>query len=551
MKEHSTYTHQEGQRGAGVRWQVTAELQPQAPLNGQTDIRDYGIYATSRGDTRVALGYQNIGGVLNAATDAEAADKNKKYGQRNGDFPMDIRYNGGPEELPVPQSGVYVPEVTEPIEKQFKYLSALRGGESIKLWTPADIRETEGVMIAPYINDSQTEQHIVADLGAETHGFPGEMVDTLKNKGTFREIVDKIDTGTLRVPDYRLTTLDDVRRAAADMLDFEKKLYQDLAMPDYTKGIVIQSVNSDGGFGSVLVKQAKSPDGKDVMHVIKDGTLASVKDGLSTENWMTSFSEAQAYLNTVIDGNKEDGVVVSRFIEHDDSPGGSVVVINGKVVGLGWNGQVIEEGSNACVGTGTYEPKTPLARRIQDEYEGQSILDTQAILEEAARMTGVDLSHVNGNGGIDFMIPSAREYELQMRRHQSPKWKGPEPSAYAVECNARGTNWTDAVKLTMWMHGDGQTVRNMQRRIDEGIQTYDAIPLPEGVTGDAVRDVLLEKYGDYKETEKGLTIVRMVPPTTEGIQPTIGVVMHKEIAVKRTELAQSLQALHGKSEHKL
>lgn len=532
------------QSGDHSHWEVSHEP---APLHraGLRDVKDFGIYATDRQDTSTTLGYHNVRGVLNAATDDEAREKSTIYGSRNGDFPLDVRLNGGSAEVPTPQTGVFVPEATQPIQDQFAYLSALRGGDPIELWTPQDVRAANGgVLIAPYINDPRTERYITNELGAEAFGLPSSMVEVLKNKATFREIIDKSNMDTLRVPDYTTTTLENVQSAATSMLNFQETLYKDLDMKDYPRGVVIQSVNSDGGFGSVMVKQSTDKNGKDVIAVVKDGELATEIPGLERSNWVAAFGEAQEYLGNVIDGEKEDGVIVSRFVEIDDSPGGSVVVINGEVVGLGWNGQLINEGSNACVGTGTYVPKTKHARSIQENYEEQSVVDTQTILKQAARISGVDLSRVNGIGGVDYMLPSAREQELQEKRNKSKKWNGPKPSVYAVECNARGTNWTDAVKLLMYMYGDKQTVHNMKKRIAEGIKTYDTLPLLPGVTGAEVREEALARYADYRITKEGLTIVRMVPPVVKGVLPSLGVILHQDPAEKRKEIDGMMHTIY-------
>jgi hypothetical protein len=511
-------------------------------LSPEKDIRDLPIYATANPQIELTLGYHNIGSVINAATATVVRNKEETYTPRNGDYPLNVRLKGTDKRIPIPETGVFVPEITEPIADQFDYLSRLRG-EHITLWTPSAVRRRPNVMIAPYINDPLTEAMITQDLGAEAFGLESTVAEILKNKKSFREIVEQLDMETLRVPDYRATTLDDIQASALDMLCFEEKLYDDLDMQDYTRGVMIQSVNSDGGFGSVMIKENKD---KNQIQVVQDGELATVIKGTSREKWEDAFADAQNYLGSVVNGSKTDEVLVSRYVEHDDSPGGSVIIIDGQIADLGWNGQLINDGSNACVGTGTYTPKTEKASIMQDEYETQSVQDTKRILERAAEIAGIDFAMVNGFAGLDFMIPSAREQELQKRRYRSPKWNGPKPSAYAVECNARSTNWTDAVKMIMYMYGDDQTVNNMQKRIGEGIQTYDALPLREGVTGEEMRAALLEKYGDYKQTKSGLIVARMIPPIAAGETATIGVIVHKDVAEKRKEIDNIAQTIWEK-----
>ena len=139
-----------------------------------------------------------------------------------------------------------------------------------------------------------------------------------------------------------------------------------------------------------------------------------------------------------MDQEKETRIVISRYIDMVDSPGMSVVIMDGRIESLGWNGQLQQNGSKACIGTSTYKPANASLARLQKIYEGQTLAYFEAILRRAAQKCGVDFASMRGVANIDIMLPSELEEMLQKKR-------GYKPSHYVAECNPRWTNYTDAI----------------------------------------------------------------------------------------------------------
>jgi hypothetical protein len=164
----------------------------------------------------------------------------------------------------------------------------------------------------------------------------------------------------------------------------------------------------------------------------------------------------------------------------------SVVIMQGKVESLGWNGQLQKKGSKACVGTSTYLPKTPYVERMQQEYEAQTAVFFEALLRKTAQKCGIDFPSIRGVANLDIMIPGETEARLQRRRKQ--------PAAnYLAECNPRWTNYTDAIMTVLGANRKEPTISNMRAVIQAGICTFDKHPLPQNVDPRIVRAEIAQR----------------------------------------------------------
>src|SRR5438477_218815 len=155
-------------------------------------------------------------------------------------------------------------------------------------------------------------------------------------------------------------------------------------------------------------------------------TEIHMRDALGAQPWGLPGNITHALKNKA-------RIVISRYIDLADSPGMSVVIINGQVESLGWNSQLQKKGSKACIGTSTYLPRNPHLQRMQQQYEEQTAAFFETFLRMTARKYGVDFASIRGVANVDIMIPGELEQKLQRVRKQ--------PVAnYLAECNPSWTN---------------------------------------------------------------------------------------------------------------
>ncbi len=171
---------------------------------------------------------------------------------------------------------------------------------------------------------------------------------------------------------------------------------------------------------------------------------------------------------------REARIVISRYLDLADSPGMSIVIMDGQVESLGWNSQLQKNGSKACIGTSTYRPKNAFLARLQQEYEGQTAAVFEMLLRKTAQKFGVEFASLRGVANIDIMLPGKLEERLQEKR-------GQKPVRYIAECNPRWTNYTDAIMTVIGANRKEQTINTMKTVIKEGIATIDKYHLPENV----------------------------------------------------------------------
>ncbi|MGZ3645607.1 MAG: hypothetical protein ACXVCM_17355 [Ktedonobacteraceae bacterium] len=429
---------------------------------------------------KLGVGYHNIGtGVLRASNKATVEYVEEHYGQRCGHLPLDAQ-----------KVCVLVNAHADEDALHLKYLSRLYGKE-ISAITPFELQQQQKhylaseMLVVPYINVPETEKRIQADLRAESWGLRGDVVSLLKNKADFYQFVDELEFNGFRTPDYCIAHLTDLSEEALHFMNEIQELVIKVGIPHYPLGIMLRAAESDGNYGCCLVYEHHKR-----VRVVPNGDATQA---VSYSSWKEALAVSQKHLADTMDQDKETRIVISRYIDMLDSPGMSVVILDGRIESLGWNGQLQQNGSKACVGTSSYKPANASLARLQYRYEGETLAYFEAILRRAAQKCGVDFASMIGVANIDIMLPSDLEQMLQKKR-------GYKPTHYVAECNPRWTNYTDAIMTIIGVNRKKQTINNMKSVIQEGIATFDKFYLPDDINVQEVRECIFQKDEELQQS---------------------------------------------------
>lgn len=458
---------------------------------------------------QVGVGFHNVGitGSLRASNNDVAKEAEATYLGRCGHLPLQAK-----------KVGVLV-EPPAPVEfcRQLAYLSHLFGKEiepmsfaAVHAARQVSTQATPGQapLVVPYINVPEAEALIQSTLGAQTWGFPGKMVHLLKNKADFYQLLDTYHreagthelTDAFQIPDYRIAAVDALPNVALCLLREIEALYTQAGLAGrYPLGLVLRAAESEGNRGSCLVFEHARQ-----IKVVQTGKVKEEKGGnqiASFAHWADALQSAQQRLVATMNTEKEDRVVISRYLDVMDSPGMSVVVIDGQAASLGWNGQlqrVAGACGTACLGTSTYLPQTAALRHAQEQYEERAATFFLDVLRYTAARCGIPFNTLRGIANIDLMIPGDCEHYLRQQCKQAP-------ALYLAECNPRWTNYTDAIMTVLGASRRVATIQNMRTAIQEGICTIDAQPLPAQLDPAIVRECLVER--DTELQQRGLRII--------------------------------------------
>ena len=340
------------------------------------------------------------------------------------------------------------------------------------------------MLVVPYINVPETEKRIQADLRAESWGLRGDVVSLLKNKADFYQFVDEFEFDCFRTPDYRIAHIENLSEEALLFMNEIHEIVIKAGVPHYPLGVMLRAAELDGNYGCCLVYEHHNR-----VKVIPNGDAAQSAYYVS---WKEALAVSQLHLTETMNQEKETRIVISRYIDMLDSPGMSVVILDGRIESLGWNGQLQLNGSKACVGTSSYRPINPTLARLQHIYEEQTFVYFEAVLKRAARKCGVDFASMRGVANIDIMLPSDLEETLQKKR-------GSKPTHYVAECNPRWTNYTDAIMTIIGVNREKQTINNMKSVIQGGMATIDKFYLPDDVDIQEVRECIFQVDEELKQ----------------------------------------------------
>jgi hypothetical protein len=431
----------------------------------------------------IGVGFHNINGILRFSNPAFVAKLASHYGERCGHIPLDAE-----------RLRVLVEDATPAVESHMAYLSQLCGKE-IKAVTLSSLSEEvvpgERPLVVAYVNVPEAGQHVQEMVDAKMWGLPSSMVHLLKNKAEFYSLADEMEPDGFRAPDYTVTVLDELPSTAWNFLARVEEIYSLAGLTStYPLGIVLRAAESDGNYGSCLL-------------YARDNAVLAVRDGDADvieayPDWRSALLAAQSSLAATMNVLKENRIVISRFIDMLDSPGLSVVLLDGHSESLRWNGQLQGLDSKACVGTSTYLPATPHLQTLQQRHEEQTAHFFTALLQRTAQKCNIDFSTIRGLANIDIMLPGAAEVELQRKRKQTP-------ANYLAECNPRWTNYTDAIMVIIGTNRKEPTIGNMQTVIQQGISTIDKFSLPISLDPSVVRDAIYEL--DTRLKQNGTRII--------------------------------------------
>jgi len=440
---------------------------------------DTALFASSN-PTNVGVGFHNVGsGVLRASNEVMVKYVEHHYGERCGHLPL----NAG-------NIRVLVDQYTTDICTQLDYLSQLFG-KTVAPQTLDELRaEQENTaepapLIVPYINVPETETYLLDALGSQPWGLPGKMTHALKNKVNFYQLAGEFGLQGFCPPDYTVSNIYDLTRTAAAFLSKVEEIYKQAGVAAaYPLGVMLRAAESDGNYGCCLVYENHHG-----IVVVPNGDADQAQ---RCAHWQEALDKSQQHLAATMNPQKEARIVISRYIDFEDSPGMSVVVMDDHVESLGWNGQLQKEGSKACIGTSTYIPKNLHLQRLQQQYEGQTTAFFETFLRKTAQKCDINFASIRGVANIDIMIPGELEQRLQKSRKQPAE-------NYLAECNPRWTNYTDAIMTVLGTNRKAQTVNNMKAVIQAGICTFDKYPLPDRVDPQIVRACIAERDSVLKQ----------------------------------------------------
>ncbi|GCE23971.1 hypothetical protein [Dictyobacter kobayashii] len=426
----------------------------------------------------IGVGFHNIGsGILRASRSAMIRTVEAHYGERCGHIPLNAE-----------KVRIHVTSHNEAIHTQVAYLSALFG-KDIQATTSAELRQeqqelpAEATLVVPYINVPESERVIQSEMGAISWGLPSAMVTLLKNKANFYHLLDEYELPGFQTPDYRIANIATLPQEALDFLAYIEELVARAGLTNYPSGIMLRAAESDGNYGCCLLYNYKNS-----IILVPNGDAELTQ---SYTNWPEALGAAQYTLLETMDVEKETRVVMSRYIDFSDSPGMSVVIMNGRIETLRWNGQLQKEGSKACIGTGNYKPKNAAIARMQQIYEDQTIACFEQLLRQTAQRYGYDFSTLRGVANIDIMLPSPLEEQLQ-------KSRGQQSALYIAESNPRWTNYTDAILTVLGANRQPPTINSMRNTIQNRIQAIDKYYIPKQVDPHQLRERIADKDEQLK-----------------------------------------------------
>ena len=463
---------------------------------------------------QLGLGLHNIGsGVLRYSHEDVKKTVQDYYAQRCGHLPLNAK-----------TVGMLVDEITEDIRSQAAYLSQLYGRE-IKLLTHEDLKKLKTKpLIVPYILVPEVEEQF-SKIDANMWGIPGKLTHVLKNKSEFYRMVNVLKVDDFRVPDYQTAYLAEVIPYTKAFLKKIEDMYTEADVRNtYPVGVMLRAADEDGNFGSSLLYEK----GKYVV-MIPNGEIS---DARVYGNWEEALVNSKRILAAAMQTQKEPRVVVSRYIDVVDSPGLSVVILNGSVFSLGWNVQTQKEPSRNPVVAGTYRPKDPILKGLQEKYETYSAKVLEKYLRKTAERCKIDFNAIEGIANIDLIIPSALEKKFQEKR-------GNKIDFYFAECNPRWTIYSDAVVTVLGARKLDATVNNMLKVIKEGIAIVDNYKLPSTIDPRSVRDLIYQK--DQELQKQGTRIICRM--TTN----PMGVIFAGDIELAQLEMKSIVKSLHSQN----
>lgn len=520
-------------------------------------LRNQNLYVPSGTRFDIGVAHPNVADLVELDPKTEYKIKGK-YGHRFGHIPRggqveailieDPKLTSDPEGQRVLTLG------NRNTEKQARYIGELSGdSERFRLYTPSalSVEADNGndILIAPYLNNGKFYEFRMKN-GLErpeitVSGMQHDVVAALKDKAEFHNRVKEEQNPDFAVPHHEVVNVQEIGKAGKEIMDFQEELYSEIGMPNYQRGVFGRLNYSDGGYGSFNIKKNKKGE-----YVLETDDQKERDPYKSLEN---ALEDAQDFMIKGSGNNLEAEVVLSRALDLKEVPGLSMHFMDGEALPLGFNGQILEPKTKACIGTTTYEPNDPEIIARRDEYEHRVAQAGKAFVHGIAEEKGLDVQELRGFINVDVMIIGDQEKEAQ-RRILEGMDRGTlsgnlvqklekygqlrQPVDYFLaESNPRRTNLIEAIDEIVLIDNMPQTMDSMQNVIDHGIRTEDYHPLPTGVDVDDLSEALGEKYAKDKRDD-GLVVLRMRPLEVPkpGEEASIGIIMTGDIDKRHAEL---------------
>jgi hypothetical protein len=434
----------------------------------------------------VGLAYHNIQNVVRGASREVQQKIASHYGKRAGHIPDVVNH-----------IGVLVHDATPEVSAQMAYQSTVFG-KQISVFTPDSVRSklSQPLIIAPYINTEES-QRLIKSIGGEVWGPPSVLVAALKNKANCHHAIDALSIEGFSTPEFDIRPIEYVIEGSNEILILAQDMYQKTGLLNqYPLGVMLRGAESDGNYGAAMVYKK----GRNIV-VVPDGNSSDQK---SFANWDSALNAAQEHLLKGMDQTTENRVVISRLLDLADSPGMSLFISEGKVFSLGWNGQVRNPGSSACIGTSTYQPESKDLLNIQLEQEKATSEKFTAFLKQMCASASVDFKQLTCFMNVDLMIPGPFEVELQRRL-------GKKAEITVAEINPRITNWTDTLIYTLWAESLNKTIEQVFTVMAKGVLAVDKFPIaiPSSASMTTVREAIQEVDRDLSSQSGSHVYLRM------------------------------------------
>lgn len=471
--------------------------------------------------TVLDVGHHNVSDLLESLSNEERAMYGNKYDQR------------APEQVATPEGLIMTWErPTAATLRHMRYRTELSRqhihvvspngaynlrGESIDL---QQVINGRAVRIVPYFPshyvDRLVEQCLPGLDSSPMHrfGLPSHIAEIVKDKQQFHlfmrehfptliprfEVLsgaDLIGTG------HGLSPIEIVMAQTAELI--REAEAHGLHMEGYRNGVVLRKILSDGGFGTLIVRQKLTGPGYEV---IGDRHHEDVKLCHLLERVLVP---ATHYLMT-------------RLLELDASPGISCIIENGNLFPLPLNSQIQDE-SGAAVGTKTLGLFAHDHHDIAFRQQHEDIIQAFAtqIFDQVLTLCP-DRTSVNALINLDFMVTSDREQKLYTLVKNTPYlhehcWHLVCQRYQVAEMNPRMTNLTSAANGVITILGIGHGIESYRRLLaaegDLGLINYDSkvLDFPAGMSPDDIYTEFLNRHCRIKSKgyDEAGVILRMMP----------------------------------------
>lgn len=446
------------------------------------------------------------------------------------------------EELP--ESPREREKIIQKMIDQLEYRASLMG-QQIHLISLQEAKTviSERALFVPYIRSPGLEQ-IVGDKVEKIniYGLPGEITALLKNKAESHRLMRESPVTCNHLPEFVITHVERLPTVGLRMLRKIEEMYEEAGV-EYEVGLMIRAAEGDGNFGSGYLRgfnrvtNLTLADGErtkvragDIVF-FPDGRVPDSQSFTSYTSWESALDGVKTHIQKSMDIDKEPRVVLTRYLDLTDSPGLSLVIIDGTPHALPWNGQWQEPGESACTGTTFYNlKKDPRKEELKQKFEADTQeVFTDLIAEVLNRYGDNKKQGINGMINMDIMIPGHRERILwervmsnsRLRAKYGPERTKPqvwEPRVYnpdsflIAEINPRLTNWTAALLAVLHASRRQFTLKEILTIAGSEecqVLARDKWLIPDGVSIETARDFLYELHVKKLDPFGGGFILRM------------------------------------------